>query len=91
MMQGLPLGPSSGPALRSTSPSPAIPLKNSACAPSWRPRCCAPWRARAAVALLFGKALAPQEVPALALVIGGIAFVGLYAFGIILVYLGEGE
>jgi hypothetical protein len=45
----------------------------------------------AAAALLFGKALAPQEVPALALVIGGIAFVGLYAFGIILVYLGEGE
>jgi hypothetical protein len=47
--------------------------------------------ALAAAALLFGKALAPQEVPALALVIGGIAFVGLYAFGIILVYLGEGE
>jgi phosphate/sulfate permease len=45
----------------------------------------------AAAALLFGKALAPQEVPALALVIGGIAFVGLYAFGIILVYLGEGS
>ena len=45
----------------------------------------------AAAALLFGKALAPEEVPTLALVIGGIAFVGLYVLGIILVYLGQEE
>ncbi len=49
------------------------------------------WGNLAAAALLFGKALALQEVPTLALVIGGMAFVGLYAFGIILVYLGEEE
>lgn len=45
----------------------------------------------AAAALLFGKALAPGEVPNAALVIGGIAFVGLYVLGIILVYLGQEE
>ncbi len=31
----------------------------------------------AAAALLFGKALAPQEVPDLALVLGGVVFAGL--------------
>jgi len=45
----------------------------------------------AAAALLFGKALAPEEVPALALVIGVIAFVGLYALGIFLVYFSQEE
>jgi hypothetical protein len=45
----------------------------------------------AAAALLFGKALAPEEVPTVALIIGGLAFVGLYALGIILIYLGQEE
>jgi hypothetical protein len=42
----------------------------------------------AAAALLFGKALAPQEVPTSALVIGVLAWVILYAVGIFLVYFG---
>ncbi len=45
----------------------------------------------AAAALLFGKALAPQEVPTSALIIGGTIFVGLYLLGSILLYLGAEE
>lgn len=45
----------------------------------------------AAAALLFGKALAPAEVPNLALVLGGLIFAGLYLVGILLVYFGQEE
>lgn len=45
----------------------------------------------AAAALLFSKALAPEEVPNLALVLGGIIFAGLYVLGMLLVYFGQEE